>query len=112
MRYVINALLDCIDNIINGKCDEGTLVSTMGTLQNNASGKFCKADLLNYDEAAKLLGFGATNRVGLKRILDKYGIKQVMFGKTKVGFRRSEVMALKGYIEKEKCKNKKLYLHI
>lgn len=26
MRYIINALLDCIDNIINGKCDEETIV--------------------------------------------------------------------------------------
>lgn len=101
-RYVIGVLVDCIDNIVNGKCDEDTMVSAMGTLQNNASGKFSKDDLLTYDEAGVLLGFGKTNRVGLKRLLDKNGIKQVVFGNAKVGFRRSEIITLKARIENER----------
>lgn len=95
MRYVIYKLVDCIDDIINGKCDEQLIVNTMSTLENNASGRYSKNDLLTYDEAGKILGFGSTNRVGLKKLLDKNGIKQMSFGGTKVGFRRDEVVALK-----------------
>lgn len=106
MRYIINALLDCIDNIINGKCDEETIVSAMSTVQNNTNSRFSECDLLTYDKAGKILGFGTTNRVGLKRLLDKNGIKQVTFGNTKVGFRRDEVMALRDKLcNKQKVKN-------
>lgn len=102
MRYIINALLDCIENIINGKCDEETIVSAMSTVQNNTNSRFSECDLLTYDKAGNLLGFGTTNRVGLKKLLDKNGIKQVTFGNTKVGFRRDEVMALKERLDNEK----------
>lgn len=102
MRYVIGTLLDCIDNIINGKCDEGTIVSAMSTVQNNVNGRFSKEDLLTYDEAGNVLGFGTTNRVGLKKLLDKNGIKQVMIGNTKVGFSRSEILVLKERLNEER----------
>lgn len=100
-RYIIHVLLDCIDNIINGKCDEEELVSTMSTLNNNANGRYCKDDLLNYDKAGEILGFGSTNRVGLKRLLDKNNIKEVVINNMKVGFRRSEVMALRNRLNDE-----------
>lgn len=102
MRYIINALLDCIDNIINGKCDEETIVSAMSTVQNNTNSRFSECDLLTYDKAGNLLGFGTTNRVGLKKLLDKNGIKQVTFGNTKIGVRRDEVLALKERLDNEK----------
>ena len=95
MKYVINVLLDCIDNIINGKCDEDIIVSAMSTMNNNARGKYSNEDLMNYDEAGEVLGFGTTNRVGLKRLLDKHGIKQVVINNMKCGFRRDEILSLK-----------------
>lgn len=104
MRYVIYKLVDCIDDIINGKCDEDILVSTMSTLENNAKGKFNNDDLMNYDQAGEALGFGTTNRVGLKRLLDKHGIKQVVINNMKCGFRRDEIMALKDKLLAKKRK--------
>ena len=104
MRYVIYKLVDCIDDIINGKCDEDILVSTMNTLENNAKGKFSNDDLMNYDQASEALGFGTTNRVGLKRLLDKHGIKQVVINNMKCGFRRDEIMALKDKLLAKKRK--------
>lgn len=74
----------------------------MSTVQNNTNSRFSECDLLTYDKAGNLLGFGTTNRVGLKKLLDKNGIKQVTFGNTKVGFRRDEVMALKERLDNEK----------
>ena len=104
MRYVIYKLVDCIDDIINGKCDEQILVNTMSTLENNANGRYSKEDLLNYDKAGESLGFGTTNRAGLKKLLDKHGIKQVVINNMKCGFRRDEIMALKDKLLAKKRK--------
>lgn len=101
MRYVIHRLVDCIDDIINGKCDEQLIVNTMSTLENNANGRYGKDDLLNYDQAGEILGFGCTNRVGLKRLLDKNNIHEVVINNMKVGFRKDEVMALKDKLNDE-----------
>lgn len=84
-----------------GDCDESTVVSTMGTLNQNAQGRYSDDDLLNYDKACKILGFSVTNRVGLKRLLDKNGIKQVIIHNTPCGFRRDEIMALRDKINEE-----------
>ena len=104
MKYVVNALLECIDNIVNGNCDEETIVSTMATLENNANGRYCKEDLLNYDKAGEILGFGCTNRVGLKRLLDKNNIHQVVINNIKCGFKRSEIMALRDKLKEDVAK--------
>lgn len=101
MRYVIYKLVDCIDDIINGKCDEQILVNTMSTLENNANGRYSKEDLLNYDKAGESLGFGTTNRAGLKKLLDKNGIHEVVINNMKVGFRRDEIMALKDKLNED-----------
>lgn len=102
MKYVVSKLIDCIDDIVNNKCDEDVLLTTMNTLENNAKGKFSNDDLMNYDQAGDALGFGTTNRVGLKRLLDKHGIKQVIINNMKCGFRRDEIMALKDKISTKK----------
>lgn len=113
MRYVVNILLDCIDNIINGKCDEDTLVSTMSTIENNINGRYCKDDLLNYDKAGEILGFGCTNRMGLKKLLDKHNIRQVVINNMKCGFRRTDIMTLRDKlntdIKKRENKSKRKY---
>lgn len=113
MRYVVNILLDCIDNIINGKCDEDTLVSTMSTIENNTNGRYCKDDLLNYDKAGEILGFGCTNRMGLKKLLDKHNIRQVVINNMKCGFRRTDIMTLRDKlntdIKKRENKSKRKY---
>ena len=101
MRYVIYKLVDCIDDIINGKCDEQLIVNTMSTLENNANGRYSKEDLLNYDKAGEILGFGTTNRAGLKKLLDKNGIHEVIINNMKVGFRRDEIMALKDKLNED-----------
>ena len=101
MRYVIYKLVDCIDDIINGKCDEHIIVNTMSTIENNADGRYSKDDLLNYDKAGEILGFGTTNRIGLKNLLDKNNIHEVVINNMKVGFRRDEIMLLKDKLNDE-----------
>lgn len=107
LKTIANYLLDALDNIINGKCDENTLTSTVGTLNNNAKGRICDEDVLNYDKTGEILGFG-TNRNGLKALLDRNGIKQQIINNQKCGFLRSEVMALNDkLLEERKAKEYK-----
>lgn len=101
LRMAVNYLLDAVDKIVNGECSEDTITSTMATLNNNASGRICKDDVLNYDKAGEILGFGATNRTGLKAVLDKYGIKQVVINNMKCGFLRSDIMALRDKLNED-----------
>ena len=104
MQYLIHVLLDCVDLVIKGKCDEEVLVDTLSTIYNNSNGKYGKDDLMYYDEVGKLLGFGTTNRVGLKKFLDKNGVNEVKIGNIKVGFLRSDIMLLRDKLESGKIK--------
>lgn len=101
MRQAVLYLLDAIDNMINGKCDESAVLSTMGTLNQNAKGKYSREDLMNYDQAGKALGFGCTNRTSLKKLLDKHNIKQVEINNMKCGFRRDEIMTLRDKLNED-----------
>lgn len=94
LRTATHYLLDCVERIINGDCNEDEVTSTMGTLNQNAMGRYGKNDLMNYDKAGNVLGFGCTNRVGLKRLLDRHNIKQVVINNIKCGFKKTEIMAL------------------
>lgn len=101
IRQAANYVLNLLNTLINGGCDENTVVSTMGTLNQNAQGRYSDDDLLNYDKACKILGFLVTNRIGLKRLLDKNGIKQVIIHNMPCGFRRDEIMALRDKLNEE-----------
>ena len=107
LKTAANYLLDALDNIINGNCSEDAVTSTIGTLNNNASKRYGKHDLLTYEKARDILGFGR-NMVGLKALLDKHGIKQQIINNQKCGFLRSEVMALNDkLLEERKAKEYK-----
>lgn len=99
MRKAVDYLLGVINTIINGDCDESTVLSTMGTLNQNAQGKFSDNDLVNYDEACKLLGMQVTNRQGLNKLCKKHHIKQQKMNNRCIGFRRDEILALRDQID-------------
>lgn len=100
-RMIANYLLDMVENLATNKCDEETLISAASTMNNNAKGRIGKEDVLNYDKAGNILGFGCTNRVARKRLLDKHGIKQVKINNMSCGFRRDEIMALRDKLNED-----------
>lgn len=107
LKTAAHYLLDALDNVINGNCNEDTLTSTIGTLNNNAKNRVGKEDVLNYEKASAILGFGR-NLAGLKALLDKNGIKQVKINNQSCGFLRSDIMALNDkLLEKRKAKEYK-----
>lgn len=94
LRMAANALLNALENLVSNKCDNEEILRTMSDFNDFAQGKYREDDLVNYDEACKILGFSTSNRVGLKRELDKNGIKQVVINNQRVGFPRHKVEAL------------------
>lgn len=93
LKTIANTLLECVSQIINGKCNEESLVSTFATLNQNSKGRYSKDDLLNYDQVSKVLGI--LSRCTIKQLLDRHGIKEVVMNNMKCGFPRSEIMALR-----------------
>ena len=94
-RLAVDMLLGLIKKIINNECDEDEVTDTLATLNANADSRYANEDLVNYDQAAKILGVSVTNRIRLKSLLDTNGVKQVVMHNQKIGFKRSEVMALR-----------------
>ena len=94
-RLAVDMLLGLIKKILNNECDEDEVTDTMATLNANADSRYSNEDLVNYDQAAKILGVSVTNRIRLKSLLDANGIRQVVMHNQKIGFKRSELMALR-----------------
>ena len=94
-RLAVDMLLGLIKKILNNECDEDEVTDTLATLNANADSRYANEDLVNYDQAANILGVSVTNRIRLKTLLDANGVKQVVMHNQRIGFRRSEVMALR-----------------
>ena len=94
-RLAVDTLVGVIRKILNNECDEGEVTDTIATLNANADSRYADEDLVNYDQAANILGLSVTNRIRLKSLLDANGVKQVVMHNQRIGFRRSEVMALR-----------------
>lgn len=92
-RVAAQNLVNALDSILNGECDESEIVNTLTTLNNNVSNSYTNDDLVNYDKAGKMLGI--SNRAILKQTLNKNGIDQVVMNNKKIGFPRSKVLALR-----------------
>lgn len=60
-------------------------------------------DYVTYDGAMKILCMG-NNRAGFKKLMDKYGIKNQNFNNHKIGFKRSDILAVKDKLKEERQK--------
>ena len=94
-RLAVDMLVGVIKKIINNEGDEDEVTDTMAILKANADSRYANEDLVNYDQAANILGVSVTNRIRLKSLLDANGVKQVVMHNQRIGFKRSEVMALR-----------------
>ena len=95
LRIALDTLVGVIKKVRNNECNGDEVADTIATLNANSDGRYANEDLVNYDQAAKILGVSVTNRLRLKSLLDANGVKQVVMHNQKIGFKRSEVMALR-----------------
>lgn len=103
-RLAVDMLVGVIKKILNNECDEDEVTDAMATLNANADSRYANEDLVNYDQAANILGVSVTNRIRLKSLLDANGVKQVVMHNQKVGFKRSELMALRTKLYSKRTK--------
>ena len=86
LRLALSTLVSTIKKILNNECNEDEVADTIATLNANADGRYANEDLVNYDQAAKILGVSVTNRLRLKSLLDANGVKQVVMHNQRIGF--------------------------
>lgn len=102
LRMALDTLVNAVRKILNDECDESIATNTMATVNANAQSRFADEDLVNYEEAAKILGLSVTNRMRFKSIMNKHNIRQVVIHNQKVGFRRDEILALRTKLFKKR----------
>ena len=104
LRLAIDMIVVVIKKILNNECNEEEVADTIATLNSNSDSRYANEDLVNYDQAAKILGVSVTNRIRLKSLLDSNGINQVVMHNQRIGFKRSEVMALRTKLYSKRSK--------
>lgn len=99
-RWLFETLFDKIWAIFSDECSETEISSAINSLEKVNSEYVRPTDVLNCDESMRILNF-SNNRVGFKRLMDAKGIEQVIFKNRKIGYRKSEILALKSELEAE-----------
>lgn len=87
---VFSRLLD----ILSEDCSENDVAQAINSIEKVNSEYVREDDFLNYDGAMRLLGYSSN-------LMKKHGIKQQVFRNQKVGFKKSEILALKSELEAE-----------
>lgn len=99
-RWLFETLFDKIWAIFSDECSETEISSAINSLEKVNTEYIRPTDVMNYDESMRVLNF-SNNRVGFKRLMDAKGIEQVIFKNRKIGYRKSEILALKSELEAE-----------
>lgn len=93
---VFSRLLD----ILSEDCSENDVAQAINSIEKVNSEYVRPSDVLNYDESMALLHF-SNNRAGFKHLMDARGIEQVIFKNRKIGYRKSDILALKAELDAE-----------
>lgn len=97
-KFLFETLFSRIFDIFSEDCSEEDISSAVNSLE-KINGEYVRPDdYLNYEQAMKLLGF-SNNRNGFCVLMKKHGIKQHTFKNQKIGFKKSEILALKSELE-------------
>jgi hypothetical protein len=99
-RWLFETLFEKIWAIFSEDCNETEIASAINSLEKVNTEYIRPTDVMNYDESMRVLNF-SNNRVGFKRLMDAKGIEQVIFKNRKIGYRKSEILALKSELEAE-----------
>jgi hypothetical protein len=97
-KLVFSTIFGRIFDIFSADCNEDELAGALNTID-----KMNSKDYVTYDGAMKILCMG-NNRSGFKKLMDKYGIKNQSFNNHKIGFKRSDILAVKDKLKEERQK--------
>lgn len=97
-KFLFETLFSRIFDIFSEDCSEEDISAAVNSLE-KVNGEYVRPDdYLNYEQAMKLLGF-SNNRNGFCVLMKKHNIKQHTFKNQKIGFKKSEILALKSELE-------------
>lgn len=97
-KILFKTLFDRVWDILSDECTEEDISSAVNSLE-KVNGEYVRPDdYLNYEQAMKLLGF-SNNRNGFCVLMKKHGIVQHTFKNQKIGFKKSDILALKSELE-------------
>ena len=103
MSSLLSTIFGRIFDIFSAGCNEDELAGALNTIDKMNSEYVNPKDYVTYDGAMKILCMG-NNRAGFKKLMDKYGIKNQSFNNHKIGFKRSDILAVKDKLKEERQK--------
>lgn len=102
-KLVFSTIFGRIFDIFSADCNEDELAGALNTIDKMNSEYVNPKDYVTYDGAMKILCMG-NNLAGFKKLMDKYGIKNQSFNNHKIGFKRSDILAVKDKLKEERQK--------
>lgn len=93
LRTGAKMLIDGLQSIFGGNCNEDEVASLVVRAETNARGKYSDDELMTYDEASRTLGI--KNRNKLRATLTKFGVEQHTLTNHKCGFPREQVLIVR-----------------
>lgn len=97
-KFLFETLFSRIFDIFSEDCSEEDISSAVNSLE-KVNGEYVRPDdYLNYDQCMRILGF-SNNRNGFCVLMKKHGIQQHTFKNQKIGFKKSDILALKAELE-------------
>lgn len=103
IKEEVDALSPIRKLVFSADCNEDELAGALNTIDKMNSEYVNPKDYVTYDGAMKILCMG-NNRAGFKKLMDKYGIKNQSFNNHKIGFKRSDILAVKDKLKEERQK--------
>lgn len=107
-KFLFETLFSRLFDIFMEDCSDNDLAQAINSIEKVNSEYVREDDFLNYDSVMRILHY-SSNRVGFSNLMKKKGIKQHKFRNQKIGFKKSEILALEAElaIEREKTKKEK-----
>lgn len=107
-KFLFETLFSRLFDIFTEDCSDNDLAQAINSIEKVNSEYVREDDFLNYDSAMRILHY-SSNIVGFSNLMKKKGIKQHKFRNQKIGFKKSEILALEAElaIEREKTKKEK-----
>lgn len=93
LRTGAKMLVDGLQSILGGNCNEDEMASLVVRAETNARGKYSDDELVTYDEAGRILGI--KNRNKLRATLNKFNVEQHTLTNHKCGFPREQVLVVR-----------------
>lgn len=100
-KFLFETLFSRLFDIFTEDCSDNDLAQAINSIEKVNSEYVREDDFLNYDSAMRILHY-SSNRVGFSN-----GIKQHKFRNQKIGFKKSEILALKAELDAEREAKKK-----